>query len=304
MRTPAFVALALAFGLAWGADAPPRAAPAWPEALSGRLEQIRQTRLVRLGYRENAVPFSYLGPDGKPIGYSLDVCHAIVATIAEELDEPALGVAYVRVTATDRIERVVSGAVDLECGSTTSTAERRRQAAFSPVVFVTGTRLAVPSGSSIRGVNDLRGRPVAVVRSTTNEAAMREVDRLRGLAMTFVAAGDYRAALALVAEGNAEALAADEVLLRGLLAETGRAREFRIVGEMLSFEPYGIMYPRDDPALADVVARTFRTLAESREIVWLYNRWFVRPLPGGRSIGMPMSVELRRSFELIGLPPE
>jgi glutamate/aspartate transport system substrate-binding protein len=77
-----------------------------------------------------------------------------------------------------------------------------------------------------------------------------------------------------------------------------------VVGDMLSFEPYGIMYPRDDPALADAVDRTLRTLAESREIVWIYNRWFVRPLPSGRRLDLPMGPQLKRSLELIGLPPE
>ncbi len=294
------VALALA-GCAGAACGAPRE---WPDALSGRLAHIKETRLVRVGYRENAIPFSYLGPDGKPVGYSLELCQAIVATIADELGGPALGIDYVRVTAQDRIERVVSGAVDLECGSTTNTAERRRLVAFSPVIFVTGTRIAVAKGSSVRDVGDLRSRNVAVVRGTTNEAAMRAVDRLRNLSLTFVAADDYRSALALLADGKVEALAADEVLLRGLLAETGTAREIRIVGEMLSFEPYGIMYPHDDAALADAVERTLRGLAESREIAWIYERWFVRPLPSGQRLDLPMGAQLRRSLELIGLPPD
>jgi glutamate/aspartate transport system substrate-binding protein len=182
-------------------------------------------------------------------------------------------------------------------------AAARAQVAFSPAIFVTGTRLAVTRGSAVRDVSDLRGRRVVVVRGTTNEAAMREVDRLRALAIKFVAVDDYRDALALLDEGNADALAADEVLLRGLLAEIGRTRDFRVVGEMLSFEPYGIMYPRDDPALADVVERTLRGLAESREIAWIYDRWFVRP-PSGPRLDLPMSVELRRSLELIAMPPD
>jgi glutamate/aspartate transport system substrate-binding protein len=210
----------------------------------------------------------------------------------------------VRVTPQDRIERVVSGAVDLECGSTTNTAERRREVAFSPVIFVTGTRIAVPRGSAIRGVASLAGRNVAVVRATTNEAAMREVDRLRKLGVTFVVTDNYRDALALLGSGKADALAADEVLLLGLLAETGRTREYRLVGELLSFEAYGIMYPRDDPALAEVVDRTLRNLAASREIGWIYERWFVRPLPSGARLDLRMSPQLRRSFELLGLPPD
>ncbi len=297
-------ALVFASALATGTAPLPTAARDWPEALSGRLQEIKKTGVVRLGYRENAIPFSYLGPDNKPVGYSLDLCHAIVAAIAAEIDEPAVGVQYVRVTAQDRLERIADGTVDLECGSTTNTVERRARAAFSPVIFVTGTRLAVPLASPVRGANDLRGLTVAVVRGTTNEAAMRAVDRLRALSIKFVGAGDYREAIGLLDRGKADALAADEVLLRGVLAETGRNRQYRIVGEMLSFEPYGIMYPRGDPGLAGVVDRTLRSLAESREFVWLYNRWFVQPLPSGQQLDLPMNDQLRRSLELIGLPSD
>jgi len=294
----------VALVLAWSAGSASCAPRTWPEALTGRLAQINATRTVHVGYRDNAIPFSYLGPDAKPVGYSIDLCLAIVATIAADLDLPSLGVEYVRVTAQDRIERVRSGAVDLECGSTTANAQRRRDVAFSPVIFVTGTRLAIPRESRIRGVADVAGRKVVVVGGTTNEIAMRELDRLRGLAVTFVVANDYREALALLDQGKALALAADEVLLRGLLVETGRTGEFRLVGEMLSFEPYGLAYPRDDPALTDIVERTLRDLAASREIVWVYDRWFMRPLPSGGRMELPMSIELRRSLEMIGLPPD
>jgi glutamate/aspartate transport system substrate-binding protein len=298
--TRAVVALAVA--LAVGAAC--AATREWPEALAGRLGEIKRTGTVRLGYREGAVPFSYLGPDAKPVGYSIDVCHAIVATIAADLGVPGLRVEFVRVTAQDRIERVRSGAVDLECGSTTNTAERRREVAFSAVIFVTGTRLVVPRGSAIRDAANLRGRAVAVVRGTANEAAMREYDRRRALGAAFVVADDYRDALAQLASGRAEALAADDVLIRGFLAESGRGPEFRLVGDLLSYEPYGIMLPRDDPALADAVDRTLRELAASREILWLYDRWFVRPLPSGARMDLPMGAQLRRSLEILGLPAD
>jgi glutamate/aspartate transport system substrate-binding protein len=290
--------------LACGAGTAGSAPPEWPDALSGRLAHINATGVVQLGYRENSIPFSYVGPDGKPVGYSIDLCLAVVATLAADLGVPTLGIEYVRVTAQDRIERIRSGAIDLECGSTTATAARRREVAFSSPIFVTGTRLAVARASPIRDVRDVAGRKVAVVGGTTNEAAMRELDRLRGLRMTFVVANDYRDALGLLAAGSADALAADDILLRGLLAETGRMNEFRLVGEMLSFEPYGLMYPQSEPAIADAVDRTLRELAASREVLWIYDRWFVRPLPFGGRIDLPMGVELRRSLELIGLPPD
>jgi len=159
-------------------------------------------------------------------------------------------------------------------------------------------------GSAVRGAEALAGRKVAVVRGTTNETAMREVERLRRLGMELVVADGYAEALALLEARKVEALAADDILLRAYLAENRRTREFNLVGELLSFEQYGIMFPRNDPQLAEVVDRTLRELAASRDIEWIYNRWFVRPLPSGIRLDMPMSVQLRRSFELIGLPPE
>ncbi len=302
MNLPARVAAAIA--VACAIVAAPAWARDWPDALTGRLGEIKARGTVRLGYRENAIPFSYAGPDGRPVGYSLELCHAIVATIREDLGLAQLAVEYVPVSAQDRIERVVGGAVDLECGATTNTAERRRQVAFSPVIFVTGTRIAVPRGSRVRDFRELRGRPVVVVRGTTNEAAMRELDRGRSLGLRLVAAADYREALELVAAGQGDALAADDILLRGLLLETGRTAEFRLVGDMLSFEPYGIMYAKDDAGIAEVVDRSLRTLAANRELVWIYNRWFMRPLPARGALALPMSVQLRRSLELIGLPPD
>jgi len=292
----------LALAIAWnGAVAAPVDSA---DALAPSLARIKATGVVRLGYRDDALPFSYVGPDGTPVGYSIDLCRAVADTLAEDIGLPALGTAFVRVTAQDRIERVASHAVDLECGSTSITSARRQRVAFSPVIFLTGTRLAVARASRVRGMSDLAGGRVAVVGGTTNEAAVREIDRLRGLKLVIVVVADYSEALALLSSGRADALAADEVLLRGLLLDTGRSDDFRLVGEQFSFEPYGIVYALEDAALADAVERTFAALAASREIAWTYERWFVRSLPSGRSLSIPMSVELRRSWEVLGLPPD
>jgi glutamate/aspartate transport system substrate-binding protein len=295
-------ALALAALALVAAPDPAQAAPrTWPGELSGRLAAIAQTRVVRLGYREEAIPFSYLGHEARPVGYTIELCHAIVATIAEDLGAP-LAIEYVAVTPQDRFAKVASGAVDLECGTTTITEARKREVAFSPVIFVSGARLVVPRGRGIRELRELAGRPVVVVRGTANEAAIREYDRRAALRLDIVVADSYREAIDLLGSGKADALAADDVLVRAALIESGRGGEFRLVGDLLSFEPYGIAFARGDPKLADAVVRTFKELAASRQIVWLYNRWFVRPLPSGQRLDMPMSTELRVELELLGLP--
>jgi glutamate/aspartate transport system substrate-binding protein len=301
-RASALLVLALSCALATAGGAAATSGD-WADALTGGLKRIKETRTVRVGYREQAIPFSYLGPEGRPVGYTLDLCRAVVTTISDDLGIP-LAIEYVPVTAQDRIAKVESGSVDLECGATTNTAERRAKVAFSPAIFVTGTRLAVPRGAGIRDFRGLAGRPVAVVAGTTNEAAMRELDRLNALGLELVPADTYRDALALLDAGKADALAADEVLLLGLLVETGRKADFRVVGGLLSFESYGIAYARGERGIGDAVERTVRELAASREIVWIYRRWFEQPLPARGALGLPMGAGLRRSLELIGLPPD
>ena len=285
--------------------APVRAQPDdGPRALTGVLKRIKATRVVRLGVREAAVPFASISSSGQASGYSVDLCLAIVDDVAAAIGVNALRVEYRRVTLADRIDQVVDGRIDFECGATTNTSDRRDRVAFSPPTFIAGTQLLVKRGSPIRSVRDLAGHTVVVVRNTTNEAAMRRwaSDAKRGLQLEV--AEDYEAALARVANGDVTALAADDVLLIGYIAERNLRREYVVVGELLSYEPYGIMYAKDDEAVRALVHATFTRLATSGEIRRIYNKWFIRFLPSGVQFSWPMNTQLARIFELLGMPPE
>src|SRR5438270_11477179 len=119
------------------------------EGLSPTLANIKKTHVVRLGYRESSPPFSFLDQANRPIGYSLELCEAIVDEIGVEVDDSNLRIDYVKVTSEDRIAAVVQSKIDLECGSTTANADRAKQVAFSPLIFVAGTKLMVPKVSTI-----------------------------------------------------------------------------------------------------------------------------------------------------------
>lgn len=298
----AAVALALAIAAAPAAAQDDRAAPV--EVLSGTLKRIAQSGTIRLGYRTDAAPFSFVSKAGEVHGYSIDLCRAIAAAIGDEIGGAPPRVEFRQVTAADRLDRVAAGEVDLECGSTTSTAARRERVAFSPVIFVTGTRLAVRRDAGIRGLADLAGRSVAVVRGTTNEAALRGIVARQGLRVGIVATDDLVQAFELLASGRVDAVGGDDVLLVGHLVRTGARARHAVVGALLTFERYGIAYGRDDPQLAVVVERAMRDLARAGELRAIYNKWFVRTLPNGERLGAPMGPELTRSFEMLGMPPE
>src|SRR3954447_17478930 len=111
-----------------------------PAVAAATLDRIRQAGVVVIGYRDNAIPFSFISASGKPVGYTIEICQAIVEEVAASLGRKGLRVEYRRVTPTNRVDQVVAGRVDLECGSTSVTDERSARVAFSPIIFSTGTR--------------------------------------------------------------------------------------------------------------------------------------------------------------------
>jgi glutamate/aspartate transport system substrate-binding protein len=272
------------------------------QELTGTLKKIKDSKTVTLGYRESSIPFSYLNRPGDPIGYSIDLCNAVVDETSKEIGGLETAVRYKKVTAETRIPAVRSGEIDLECGSTTANFERKKEVAFSPIFFVAGTKLLVSRSSDITSYRDLRDKTVVVTAGTTNEAAVRAISDRQKLGIRLAIGKDHADSFALLKAGKAEAFATDDVLLYGFVATDKSGEQYHVVGEYLSYDPYGLMYRKDDPDFGAVVDRTFSRLAASRELVHLYNKWFQQRLPTGERLDLPMSPQLEEIFRVQGVP--
>jgi glutamate/aspartate transport system substrate-binding protein len=263
-----------------------------PVQLTGTLAKVRASGSITLGYRESSVPFSYVSARGEPIGYSIDLCKLLVDAMGDELGR-TIAIKWQAVTPQTRIAAVASGQVDLECGSTTSNVERQKQVAFSPIIFVAGTKLLVKKGSPIRSFRDLGGKRVVVTAGTTNEATMRDIAQRFKIPFVLSSASDHAQAFEQLASGRVDAFATDDVLLHGLVALNKRQGDLEVTGEFLSYDPYGLMFRKGDPQFARFIADTFRQLAEDREFERRYERWFLRRLPQSNvSLDLPMSPQL------------
>jgi glutamate/aspartate transport system substrate-binding protein len=268
---------------------------------SGTLKKVKDSGVLRIGHRENSPPFAFLDAMGKPVGYALDLCAVVVEEISTELGKE-IRVDYRPVTPENRFDLLKSGAIDLECGSTTNNAERRKIAAFSPTMFVTGTKLLVRRSSGIRFLGDLHGKTVVLTRGTVQSQTIPRLAERRNLAIKFITAGDHRQSFEMLASGKADAFANDDVQLYGMLAETKSGAQYRVVGEFLTYADYALMLRKDDPEFAEMVERAFERLAASREIVAIYEKWFLKPLPSGVRLNLPMSPHLEEVFRVQGLP--
>jgi len=281
-----------------GGDRPPESVPLAAAAsspvtgLGATGATIRTRGSIRIGHREASVPLSYLDTAGKPIGYSIDVCRRIVKALGERLGtEPRIE--FVSITSADRITKMQNGAVDLECGSTANTRWRQAQVSFSNSVFLFSSRIAVANQSGIRDWSDLRGNRVAVTTGTTTANWLAEMLGPEGSAFRAVHSNDHAQSFGRLQKGEADAFVMDDVILAGVIATHTSAGAFRIVGKPQRPEPVGLMM-RQDPEFKQFVDGVLATMARNDELVKLYQRWFVEPLPDGKALRLEMHEALAR----------
>ncbi len=275
--------------------------------LGGTLAKVRNAGAITIGYRESSIPFSYLSERKEPIGYSVELCKQLVDAIGDAVHK-TLAIKWVPVTSASRFDAVANGQVDLECGSTTSNLERQKRVAFSPTFFVSGTKLLVKKGAPVKTYRDLAGKTVAVTAGTTNEKTMRDLSERFKLGLNIVVSADHAESFGLVKAGKADAFATDDVLLYGFIAEDKAAAQgqspYEVAGDFLSYDPYGVMYRKDDPQMARLVNDSFQVLAQDGEIERQYKRWFLRRLPSGVSLDLPMSPQLETILQTMAVKSE
>ena len=263
------------------------------------LKRIKERGTVNMGHRESSVPFSYIGDDGKPQGYSIDLCMKFIDAIKAETGMADLKINYVPVTSQTRIALMANGTIDLECGSTTNNLTRQKQVDYLPVTFITGTKIASKKGSGITEIEDLDGKTVALSLGTTNEKAIKRVAAEIGINLKTVMVKDHPQGWLSVETGRADAYASDHVLLYGLISKSKDPSQFQVTGRFLSYDPYGIMVPRNDSTYRRLGIVTLADLMRSGEAHKIYDKWFN---PGPTGINMPLSDTLRKAFEIQALP--
>ena len=244
------------------------------QGLDGRLKRIAETKSISIGYRTDAVPFSFTGAKNEPEGFSIDLCRRIVNSIERQLKVQGLKVNWVPVTLQSRFEAVAKGRADMECGSSTMTLGRMKEVDFSTIIFVETTGLLVKAASGLRSLSDMGGKKVAVLADTTNERAIHAQLKRRQVNAEVLPFKSREEALAALEEGKADAFASDRLLLVGAAAKAKDQASLLLLADQLSYEPYGIVLPRGDAALRLAVNTGLAQIYAGEEIVEIFRRWF------------------------------
>jgi len=261
--------------------------------VDGTLDKLRSSGTFNIGYIPSVPPFSFPGADRTPVGYSIDLCTHVAASIQRQLGTN-LKLNWVPVTAGDRIDQVVQGKVDMECSSTTASLSRQEKVDFSLMTFVDGAGLLTKSDTQLRALADLTGKRIAIIPGTTTEIALTKFLKDEFVTVQLVHVKNHLEGRDAVEKGLAEAFASDRGILIGLVVTAKEPSLFVIPNVQFSYEPYGFMVRRNDADFRLAVNRALAELYRSGAVVQIYNRWF-------GALGQPSS-ELRAMYILNGLP--
>ena len=269
-----------------------------PATAASTLDKVAKSGVVSLGYRDNSLPFSYLNADKRPIGYSIDICLKIVDALKREIKRNDLNVKYVKVTTETRLKSLESGEIDLECGSTNASAERRKLADFTIPTYIASTRLLVKSDSGIKSVYDLAGKTVVMTKGTTQEKLFAEINKNHTLRAKTVLGNTHDESFALLEAGKADAFMLNDILLASVRSTSKTPDRYVLTRDPLTIDPLSLTLRKNDDAFRKIVTGEIHRLITHGEINGMYRKWFESPIPPNQvNLKLPMSYLLRDSFK-------
>jgi glutamate/aspartate transport system substrate-binding protein len=261
---------------------------------SSTLTKIKSSGVITIGYREASIPFSYLGADQKPVGFSLDLCAAIVDRIKTDLALPNLTVKYTPVNSSNRIPLIQNGTVDIECGGTANDKKRQEQVSFSVATFVSQPRWLVKADSGLKSAADLKGKTIVVTQGSNAVGFAQAINAKEQLGLNIVQAKDHAESFLMLNTGRAAAFMEDDILLAGLKAAASNPNALAFLPEGYAKIYYGLMFTKGDAGFKALVDDVLSKQMASGQFEKTYAKWFTGAIPPkSENLAFPLTDALK-----------
>ncbi len=233
------------------------------------LEKIKNSGVFTIGVRNASPPFSFINKQNERVGFSNDLAAIVHKGIEKKLGKQ-IKLEMKETTPATRIPLLTSMAVDLITETMTDTRARRDSVDFSLTFFVTGADFIVKKGSPIKGAKDIAGKRIGTQQGSTNERILREKYSKAEL-VTFP---DQAAAFMALQQGKLDAYCNDAIQLWGLKFKAANPDQWEVVGDWISYEPYGMAMRKNDSDFRAVVNNALMDAIDGEEYFKLYEKWF------------------------------
>jgi len=215
------------------------------------LEEINRTGVLKVGVRNNAIPFGYRD-NGQLQGLCLNLVQLIRSEIIKRSDRTLLSVNLLVSGLYNRFDIVQDGVVHLECGpNSIRSLPEYDKITFSQPFFISGIQLITKRKDANSIINsDGENLTLGVLAYTNTEILIREKYPKAKFELFQGSKGNLRG-IQSVNQGRIDAFANDGILLLGEATLTGIPigddSDLTIVPEIpLTCERYGLILPQDE----------------------------------------------------------
>jgi polar amino acid transport system substrate-binding protein len=239
------------------------------------LDRIERTGIFNAGSRADAVPFGYRYKKGQLAGFSVDLLGEIHRRLEKRFGRP-LKLQLHEVIPANRMELVMNGTINIECGVTTPTWTREAQVDFSIPFFGNGTRIMTLESTATH-LQDLKGKHIGVAAGATTAAILAEhVPEVITVEVPDMATGFER-----FRRGELDGLANIGIVLRAMVE--GSPLKSKVIllprSGIFSYETMACILPSNDSAWRDFVNHTLAELLAGVDeyrgaYMEIYERWF------------------------------
>jgi len=220
---------------------------------------------------------------GQIEGFDIDVVKAVAQAILGDAGKVQLRV----IQAANRIPALQKSEVDIVVRNMTMTCARWNDIAFSAEYYRSGLKILVPRDSTVTTLEGLAGKKVCAPTGTST------IDKVKATAgVIAVGSATHTGCLVLFQAGQVDAIAGDDTVLAGLVAQDPYAKVPQIAP--LTAEPYGIGVNKDKVDLVRYVNKVVETMKSDGRWQRSYDTWFApalgpAPQPPTPSYGRPVA---------------
>ncbi|ELR98127.1 amino acid ABC transporter substrate-binding protein [Gloeocapsa sp. PCC 73106] len=242
-----------------------------PAQAETTLENIQKTGILKVGIRDDAIPFGYRDYQDHFSGVCIDFVDLLKKRILTKLNRKIISVALVESNLFNRFRLVEDNVVHLECGPNSIKEDLEFNVIFSNPFFVTGTQFFLKK-NQLENINlngNLSNVSLGVLRNTNTEAYLRANYPQANIILFQGETGRARGVQAVGGERIA-AMVSDGILLLGEAIAQGLPVEdnYTLLPEKpITCEYYGMILPKDDPQWEELVNSAIAEF-ETTETTW------------------------------------
>lgn len=234
-------------------------------AHADQLGDIKQKGVLVVGTKADYRPFGFLDPAGKVVGFGPDLAADLAKRLGVKLE-------LVPVVASNRIQFLQQGKIDLMIATASDTPERRKIIDFAdPNYYGSGTNVLAPKSAHLKTWADLKGKKVCLIQGSFYNKELQEKYGVEGVA--FPGTAEVYSALR---NGNCVAFAYDDTAIVGQLLKPEWS-DYDMPLDSILFVPWGIGIKKGEPSMVEFVDKASIDWHKTGFIQQEEKKWGIKP---------------------------